>query len=848
MKERMMNLALVAVLLLGLGAGVVSCKDDDNDDNLTPEQKAEQQAAKANAFWEVVGQLVSADEYTDDYADKTFTPTIGEQDPTDATTRIVYTNDVATAAQRFNYLTGAAVDTTTTTYTWRNDDVGTLTYTLTNDGASLARVDVSIGQVPALKHIVYKTAAQGENASFNGKAYYRFGDVVSRDYTSTDGTTVTEYWICVRPAFGPEGKKDSHWACVNVLPSDNIFHRETSDKAHYYLPTKLGTNKEQMQNFAEMLYAICRSDKWEENISYYSKDGFFGASGLPLFHDFKKANLRYHNQFFWQNVAQGWEGKDIARKALNISSLGQLAESIDRDGVTLLYNGYSWWTLSSWNCQLWQATYTNGTDNKEKNLHHEYLDKPEHSLKGITCDFRSLDTPANYQTFFNNDKKQRWVIRFKTGKELCGDAEYKVNGSLRNCKTVYRYYDYFPAEEKKGDNDGQDPEVTEDPAVSGQTASNAPTNGMGTYMIGDVIKDEQGNRWFCIAGSPYYAGMTVTDRNATFITFEFNGIDTSGNTIQGLPTEEEIVPLSYLINTIVGVVTSANGYYKFMPGQKYELGKFFQHVSDYANVNMNSAMATVDTTFVFNSEGKTWNSTSQPILFNIAYNDGNTQKQALARVIYDLTQAGIDRTKCQSSTGKKYEDMLFRTYLHYQTYDPSRIRQLDADEQEVGFTRYQLPWPMHSDKIYLQDMADQTMVTRHAADDKWVTLPLYDGVNAGSTNRRSAMTNAVASVRPADFIGNFGLTGTPKTNILGEPVWFIRVCKIEDKGGVTPNTVSTDGRRFTIVHLQNDPMAYNGMMQAGWALNYSSTCSKLFYLDNQLYALPAVPGLEFMAE
>ena len=639
MKERILNLALVAALMVGLGAGVVSCKDDDNDEK-TEEQKEQEVIAgqqKDNTFWAVVGQLVSMENYTDDYAGRTFTPTIGTEADGDPLTRIVSTNSMEAAVQNFLSLVNVgdaetvAIDENTISYEWKNDAVGTLTYRKTTDGTSWATVDVSISQVPTLRHIVYQSPEQGnQNGSVDGKAYYRFGDVVSRDYTSTDGTTVTEYWICVRPAFGPEGKKDSHWACVNVLPSDNIFHRETSDKAHYYLPTKLGTNKEQMQNFAEMLYAICRSDKWEENISYYSKDGFFGASGLPLFHDFKKANLRYHNQFFWQNVAQGWEGKDIARKALNISSLGQLAESIDRDGVNLLYNGYSWWTLSSWNCQLWQATYTNGTDNKEKNLHHEYLDKPEHSLKGIACDFRSLDTPANYQAFFNNDKKQRWVIRFKTGKELCGDAEYKVNGSLRNCKTVYRYYEYFPAEEKKGDNDGQDPEVTEDPAVSGQTASNAPTNGMGTYMIGDVIKDEQGNRWFCIAGSPYYAGMTVTDRNATFITFEFNGIDTSGNTIQGLPTEEEIVPLSYLINTIVGVVTSSNGYYKFLPGQKYELGKFFQHVSDYANVNMNSAMATVDTTFVFNSEGKTWNSTSQPILFNIAYNDGNTQKQALA--------------------------------------------------------------------------------------------------------------------------------------------------------------------------------------------------------------------------
>ena len=77
----------------------------------------------------------------------------------------------------------------------------------------------------------------------------------------------------------------------------------------------------------------------------------------------------------------------------------------------------------------------------------------------------------------------------------------------------------------------------------------------------------------------------------------------------------------------------------------------------------------------------------------------------------------------------------------------------------------------------------------------------------------------------------------------GEPVWFIRVCKIEDKGGQVPNTIATDGRRFTIVHLQNDKMMYNGMMQAQWALNYSYD-NKDFYLDNQQRIMPPIPGFD----
>ena len=66
MKYKVFDFLLLAILVFGLGMSVTSCKDDD--DNKSEEQKAEEAHEKAAKFWDVVGQLVSVDDVTDDYA------------------------------------------------------------------------------------------------------------------------------------------------------------------------------------------------------------------------------------------------------------------------------------------------------------------------------------------------------------------------------------------------------------------------------------------------------------------------------------------------------------------------------------------------------------------------------------------------------------------------------------------------------------------------------------------------------------------------------------------------------------------------------------------------------------
>ena len=297
------------IVMLGAVALVIgACQK-----GLTPEeQKAKEEqekAEKTEQFWDVVGQLVAASDVTEDYKGKTFEPMIGIADASDSQARIVKSNSAAAAARSFADLVNVyTITEQTPTYIWSNPEVGTLTYTKTDGTSSWAEVKVEIPSIPHLSKIIYRSVEQsGNNGSFSYAAYYRFGDVVKRN--NDDGKE--EYWVCVRPAFGPEGKEDSHWMCVGSLPSQNLWSHTASNGVTYVLPTKLDVSKEHMQNFAEMLFAMCYPEEWQTNVFNYSKVGWTGPYGLPIFHDFSPNNAQFHNKLFWSNVAQMWKDKGL---------------------------------------------------------------------------------------------------------------------------------------------------------------------------------------------------------------------------------------------------------------------------------------------------------------------------------------------------------------------------------------------------------------------------------------------------------------------------------------------------------------------------------------------------------
>ncbi len=810
--KRIQILPMLAILL-AMFVVLPSCKDDDkNDSGQDPNKQTDPDdvalvdnvEAKENAltFWSIASQLVGTDQYTDDYANATFEPIIGKED---GNTRIVATNTMEAAAQKFAYLTGADIDENTATFTYSDPAVGTLTYTKVNDGTTLATVDVNIKQIPHLEKIIYQ-AGSDDNGSFGEyKAYYRFGDIVSRVKDN-----ITEYWICVRPAFTYEKKEDSHWVCVSELPNSNIYHFE-KEGMEYYLPTKLGTNKEHMQNFAEMLYAIAAPQKWYDNCEREAH------KGMKIFHDFSENYIEYHNQHFWDKVWGAWKNTPEVLNAFNIIQLEDrslMAEGLETKGLSLLYSGYSWWTWKG-NCDLYQATYTCGTTSKEKNMHHAEYKTISKKIYEFSLDFRNMgDDLDDYKKFFD-DNKCRWVIRHATGKELNGDRQPAATAAIQGVQEVYRYYSYYPEEwEAKGTKAATGPEITKEEKPKEEKKYDTH------YQPGDVLKDEQGNRWFCFLPAPYTPGI-FNDRTAWFASLDFNGIDVSGNTVKGLVKEDDMIDyIARFANVIIQLLEQKDPAYKLTPNQ---LGKICEHIKEYAGVDFRHLFVRADSTWTFtNKQKKTYASNSASPLFCVAYDDGSTDRQAIARMVLDCTQAGKYRTQCEAEDGKKYSNWFYRLYKHYETYDVSRMTAPNEIEAKLGFTQYTMPWAISNDKMYLTDIADASLVSRYAKNDKWVTLPLYE-----TTVRRQPRTQAVADVKLSDYIGST----SPKTNMFNEPVLFIRFMKVEDKAGTTPNLVSMDGRQLTVEHMQYDELM--NQCNLSWNLYMSADWPSALFIDNQ---------------
>ena len=422
--SKILTVVLSAFMMMGLGMGVASCSDSDKNDNKPGgEDEPQVENEQEQLGWTLISQLTDEATAPAGWMDKTFEPTIGKAVDGDPYTRVVATNDVETAAARFAELAGnpAGFSEIMTGYSYSLEGVGKLTY---KRGSAtepyLAQVDVDLKQVPHLKKILYQTPEQqGNNGSFDGAAYYRFGDVVKDGQGS--------YWVCVRPSFGPEGKGDSHWISVSTPLSDENTYHYNYKGTDYYLPTGLGKSLEHMQNLCEMLYAMIYPDKWLSNLS--------SSPSPKFFHDFNfNKNYKYHNIYFWKRVAEAWEANDQAlyAKVFKCSKEKLQAAMDDPDkGLNFVYNGYSWKT--GWNGGVYHAQFTNGTG-KESNMHKMKDDGAvKKYLKDMPVDFRN-----GPDTKFFNDGRLRFILRYKTGKQL-GGGKYHEKTAISNVVGEYVY-------------------------------------------------------------------------------------------------------------------------------------------------------------------------------------------------------------------------------------------------------------------------------------------------------------------------------------------------------------------------------------------------------------------------
>ena len=796
--------------MLAMMVVVPSCKDDDDpkDNPANPDDPTEEGDEPVNTalkYWDVVGQLVGIDQYTDNYQNATFEPIIGTGE---GNTRYIATNDMATAAQNFADLVGVSIDENTATYKFEDPEIGTLTYTKVGDGSTLATVDVSIKQIPHLDKIVYRTGNDDNGKFGDQKSWYRFGDIVKRTVNGKD-----EYWICVRPAFTYEGKEDSHWVCVNEISEpDNVFHHSGSNGKEYYVPKNLGKDFKHMRNFAEMLYAICYPQEW---FDYCIANG---SNGMPIFGDFKVSNISYHNQYFWQNVQEAWSSIPEVTTALNCS-IGEIVDFIKNDGVTLLYSGYSWWTSTSWNLSLYQVNFSNGTTAKQKNMHKEDDQTIKKNVKGFSHDFdcRKMGNAINNYKEFFGDNKIRWAIRHATGEQLNGGNDLPATSEIQGVTEVYRYYSHYPMEKaRKGKDDSNGPEV------SVATLDNN-TVVEGYFVSGDVIKTSDGSRWICIAGSPSALLGDITDHKAYFISLDNVTTGPNSNIIS---TQEDAMMTAYrlcsFLTTLEDMKSVEN---RFVYGK--ELGNILKKVKEVSGVDMSKMFLQRDSTWTFMNGVDAVPSKSSNYFFNIAYGSNGD----IMRYVMDVTRAGDGRSKAPA--GFK-PDWFHWFYTKYQNYDESQIRELtDVEKTTFLMKKWNLTWPMSSKAMNIADVSSLAQVTSFAKQDKWVTLP-----ETGTTGR-APYRASTSNYQAADYVYQQGQDF--KTNMYNEPVLLMRLMKLEDDGSGTQT--APDGTPIEVLYHISDK-SYKSILNTLWIGSYISHVDEEVpevFLNNVPYNLPAFP-------
>ena len=493
----------MVALVCGLSMSVTSCSDDDKNNSSSGEQndnQADKDMADAAVFWSVVGQLTDTP-MPDNWQNATYDPAIGEPDVTNSAVRIVNCADEESAAASVSDLLGISITTATQDYTYQNDLVGTLTYRKTG-GASLATIDVSIQQMPGLSQIVYKTPEQiGENASFKGTAYYRFGDVVKK--LNKDGEY--DYWICVRPCLSTASKTDSHWMTLSKLPanqpSDYVKKQEKTvngQKFTHLLPKNLANNSDHMQNMAEMVYAMTCPTDWAYNLGTNK-----GYQKLKYFKDLNyEKHFKYNNEWFFTKVANGWEAHDgdLFQTIFGLSR-EDLKAHVQAKGFAMVYGNA---TMSGNDITLTVYKY-DGANLKTKS-----------SVKSTgRWDYAAFDiNQLMSKHYIDNemvvaDDGRYWVARYATGETLAKGADatkFDTYKKMPNCEDVFVYnrdVEHFDMTEETL-------KATE-PKVAGEHG-----NEKGYYQLGDVIK--YNNRYYVCASNHDINGtarfITLNDQDS----------------------------------------------------------------------------------------------------------------------------------------------------------------------------------------------------------------------------------------------------------------------------------------------------------------------------------------------
>ena len=785
MKKNMFNIWLLAALVCGLSLSVTSCKDDDKDDNGNgndPELvTSDTDTDEAKAAYNWLANMTDIEDFTDNWASKTYEPTIGIESKNESNTRIVVVADIDYAKMNFASISGLSISQLSAVQSQTIKGVGTITWTPSAAGASnLATVDVNTKLIPHLSKIVYCTVDQvGDNGGYAGTAYYRFGDVIE----DTEGF----YWVCVKPAFGTGSAPQQQGYWINILnrdavngksknstdkvpeiPAKNIYSK--SDKKYndntILLPTSLGSTKEQVHNLSNLVWALLEPEVYQGRTG----NDAIGLGGY---------DYQFNGAKFCQRVAEQWVQKGIWEILFNRSyeQMKQMKK------LNFFYNGYHWKagsTAGVWiaNSTGYASTFTGSKSDddilfemKEKGAGFDirrYCSDPQQDAE---CASSGKAGYAPKQQFTSTEGY--WVVRQKTSSQIAGTMLHpSVYAALNNTAEIYRYNQAYskvvgsesPVEEEDGITDGE----------------------CSYYNFGDVVKDERGNKWFCVQTSTFGSDHSTAETNYSyFVSYDLNAVSEDKLTHSKELAAQMLFSMSSWYHNAANSAQDAT-----MP-----ISLVFNNIKVHAGVDLMDVFAQRDTLFKTSNYGV---QTLQCDFASTIYRNAEG-KFCVLRLIVDYTTE-------QANGGR---DMAWRFWDSY-TADPKRIMLFD-------------------------DLKDSLTISRYN-EDEWVYLPWYNPVTGEEvtyhTGKLVADEYYVAPWGIPTYVkGMSAYNGIAWNNMYREPTFAFAVKRVKDVG--VPGNAFEDGTFFNDVSLVRDnPNLSMLFMDAAQAITWNLT--RILQYDNYL--------------
>ena len=369
-------------------------------------------------------------------------------------------------------------------------------------------------------------------------------------------------------------------------------------------------------------------------------------------------------------------------------------------------------------------------------------------------------------------------MRYKTGVQLSSNGNYNEKTKLSGCTDIYVYNTLYNVDLNR------DPEVTE--------KEKAWTT-RGFYVMGDVVKDNDGNRWICIQECPNDAALYPDAKHAYFVSFDQKALGNNLSTkYTNLPSRDLSMQIFFCMDQIYhnrNITQSLN------PSRRA-----VESMKNNAGVDISEIIAYRDTMHTFKGSS---HADRVPVSFvsTLYYDTDGT--------LCVLRMIG-DNTASQQSGGRDWSWRFYDSYTHNLSTAPERME--------------------------LSDLADLNEVMTYNID-RWVTLPWRIPLTEDVTPSPGYLwsTQSIDLSRFVYKAGRSWKEGTSPMNMYREPIVVFAVKRVKDDGSEI--MFFDDGTPFQRVHLITDeePDVFDEEYLSGVTWDVYDQYHHQMFLNDKLY-------------